>query len=109
MKGYREAFHPPPARSTSPHALGNGALTPPLDDDDVEAAAAAEADRDGDEGSQGAGARPGPLFDDVDLDEMAAVEEMEREAAAGSRRAMSTDGSEPPLLDEEDEWEGLYD
>jgi hypothetical protein len=40
---------------------------------------------------------------------MAAMEEMERETAAGARKAMSTDGSEPPILEEEDEWEGLYD
>lgn len=36
------------------------------------------------------------------------MEEMEREEA-GRRRGVSTDGSEPPVLQEEDEWEGLYD
>lgn len=103
MKGYRDAFHPPPARTPSPPILGNGdgMLTPPPEDDgDVPEDVASV---------QGAASRSQPLFDEVDLDEMAAMEEMEREAAAGARRAASTDGSEPPLLQEEDEWEGLYD
>ena len=53
-----------------------------------------------------------PLFEDIDLDEMAAMEEMEREQAeaeGSKRRAGSTDGSEPPVFHEGDEWEGLYD
>lgn len=105
MKGYREAFHPPPPPAADDGAdarVQDGLLSPPPEDQDDDGATGAPAP-----------AREEPLFDDVDLDEMAAMEEIEREAAAGAggagagaRRAMS---SEPPVLQEEDEWEGLYD
>lgn len=58
----------------------------------------------------------GALFDEVDLDEMAAMEEMEREAAShvsgrGTGTGNGDDGDDgpPPQLEEEDDWEGLYD
>lgn len=56
------------------------------------------------------------LFDEADLDEMAAMEEMEREARAGNSNGNSNGGGRgdvddgpPPQLEEEDDWEGLYD
>lgn len=138
MKGYRDAFHPPPERSPSPPRTQDGLLTPPPagpeeEEGDSPSGTPSRTDRtihqstgngngngnrngNGSRGGAGAGGgqREEPLFDDVDLDELAAMEEMEREQAAAEagvskRRAGSTDGSEPPVLQEEDEWEGLYD
>ena len=45
------------------------------------------------------------------MDEMAAMEEMEREEASRSRsRPTNGEGNDaPPVLGEEDDWEGLYD
>lgn len=44
------------------------------------------------------------------MDEMAAMEEMEREEASRSRsRPTNGEGDAPPVLGEEDDWEGLYD
>ncbi|OCF58894.1 hypothetical protein L486_03387 [Kwoniella mangroviensis CBS 10435] len=120
LKGYREAFYPPP-RSPSPPPLSDRALTPP--------SASQEDDRSADpQGRE-------PLFtsrpavqeeDDLgpDLEEMMALEEMERDAqnqsqnqnqnntptsiaTIGGRRVDDYDGP-PPDLEEEDEWEGLY-
>ncbi|WWD21436.1 hypothetical protein CI109_105921 [Kwoniella shandongensis] len=118
MKGYREAFYPAPRSPSPPPILSptpDRALSPPEDyDPETEAMD-----------------RPEPLFSsrlpreeddggDPDLEEMMAMEEMEREAeqAQGQARAHETSSAlvpphqgddGPPVLDEEDEWEGLYD
>jgi hypothetical protein len=131
MKGYRDAFYPPPLE-----------LERDLDQDqdqsldlgqDIDMA---EFDIDVDmenETGNGIGNRTGgpshrrssePLFEahedeDVDLDELAAMEEMEREQA-GVPTASRTNGDRggttqggggdgPPDTGEEDDWEGLYD
>ena len=46
------------------------------------------------------------------MDEMAAMEEMEREEASRSRSRPTNgagDDGPPRVLEEEDDWEGLYD
>lgn len=109
MKGYRDAFHPPPERTPSPPRPQDGLLTPPPDESP--SGVPSPSHRPGHQSNgngNGDGQREEPLFDDVDLDELAAMEEMEREEAARGRAA-SNSGSEPPVLQEEDEWEGLYD
>ena len=113
MKGYRDAFHPPPERSPSPPQPRDGLLTPPPDESPDHSPSRSQrsirpANTNGNGNGIGQRQVEEPLFDEVDLDEMAAMEEMEREEAARGR-AVSTDGSEPPVLQEEDEWEGLYD
>lgn len=119
MKGYRDAFHPPPERSPSPPRPQDGLLTPPPEDSPGPSQYERSSHQSNGNGNgngnahgqgQGRSRREEPLFEDVDLDEMAAMEEMEREQAEASRRrGISADGSEPPVLLEEDEWEGLYD
>ncbi|WRT64841.1 uncharacterized protein IL334_001777 [Kwoniella shivajii] len=102
LKGYRDAFYPPPA-SPSPPPMSDRGLTPPLSSQQDEE-----------------GPNPEPLFAarpaeeeglDPDLEEMMAFEEMEREAGTQTHQHPSKEinGDEPPVLEEEDEWEGLYD
>jgi hypothetical protein len=109
MKGYREAFHPPPPSpprqeresSSNPNITYNSDPERDVQSPTPTTANGVASNR-GDE----------PLFDEADLDEMAAMEEMEREARAGnSNGGGSGDGDDgpPPQLEEEDDWEGLYD
>ncbi|WWC86980.1 uncharacterized protein L201_001861 [Kwoniella dendrophila CBS 6074] len=114
IKGYREAFYPRP-RTPSPPPLSDRGLTPPTASQQ-------------EEGEQELASlqRKEPLFtsrppvndddDDMgpDLEEMMAIEEeMQREAQGSittvdtSRQTIVDDG--PPVLEEEDELEGLYD
>ncbi|KAK8847346.1 hypothetical protein IAR55_005203 [Kwoniella newhampshirensis] len=108
MRGYREAFYPRPRTPSPPpfiRALSDGPLTPPeyyLPD------------------SESGPQEPEPLFasrredddeaGDPDLEEMMALEEMEREAGQVQDKANVVPPDDgPPVLEEEDEWEGLYD
>ncbi|WVW78555.1 hypothetical protein I302_100511 [Kwoniella bestiolae CBS 10118] len=109
LKGYKEAFNPPP-RSPSPPPLSDRGLTPPIDQEVGEA------------NEPLFNPRP-PVQDDEDefgpdLEEMMALEGMEREAqsqrpapTAPPKGSGTGDGDEdgPPVIEEEDEWEGLYD
>ncbi|OCF40934.1 hypothetical protein I317_05293 [Kwoniella heveanensis CBS 569] len=138
ISGYRDAFHPR-ARTPSPPAVDGGdfadtVLTPPhagaSSGSEPLFSARPEADMDADMEHHGAGDGLDP-----DLEEMMALEEMEREAAAAAaaeqttqtratheqggtganrpqndhRQRQEDDPDGPPVLDEEDEWEGLYD
>lgn len=115
MKGYKEAFYPPPPRSPSPPVLSplpNSPLLPTADvpvDHPLSPTQFAQ-ERNGERRSSE------PLFDTVDreeeadgpdLEELMAMEEMEREQAIVGASAV------PPVSipreEEEDEWEGLYD
>lgn len=116
MKGYREAFYPPAPRSPSPPGLSplhTSPALPPLDGiDDVP---------ESDDGMP----RARPLFarreeeeeeDGPDMDELMAMEEMEREvgnvqgkSAPNGQANGHTNGAPAPDVPEEDEWEGLYD
>jgi len=105
MKGYREAFHPPPP---SPPQERHKTSSPNMDvafnsdpERDIRTPTPTPANGEGGRGDE-------PLFDEADLDEMAAMEEMEREARS-SRPNGSGDDGPPPQLEEEDDWEGLYD
>jgi hypothetical protein len=131
MKGYKEAFYPPPPNhdlDPDENRDQDGNINFDFDMDmDVDPDAEVEAEAD-----HGSPVRRSsePLFDpvaeDVDLDEMAAMEEMEREQGQASGRdgvsARSNgrgdengaghaggDGGGPPPMDDEEEWEGLYD
>ncbi|WVQ97993.1 hypothetical protein IAU59_005113 [Kwoniella sp. CBS 9459] len=130
ISGYRDAFYPKP-RTPSPPADAepiDTALTPmqggPSSNSSAEPLFSARPEADGDIEEHGAGFGGGGM--DPDLEEMMALEEMEREAAAaeaasttktrdrlpngitaGQGHGLEEDG--PPVLDEEDEWEGLYD
>ena len=102
LKGYREAFYPTPRspsplplspdrRRTSPH------LSPPNEQEDVRVSTSIDGD------VPPTISRAGSEEDE--REERMALEEMEREEAG---RAASLRRDEPPALDEEDEWEGLY-
>lgn len=100
MKGYREAFYPP-AKCSTPRPRSPGA-----EDRD-------STPRSGEQDEQERmGIAKEPLFtaapegDEGDELEMMALEEMKREEAA-RRPPLEEDG--PPEVEEEDEWEGLYD
>ncbi|WVR04564.1 hypothetical protein IAU60_001571 [Kwoniella sp. DSM 27419] len=106
IAGYRDAFYPR-ARTPSPAPDHEG----PAGDDAVDRALTPPS---ADEQSHG------PLFTarpdddlDPDVEEMMALEEMERDAAAGMNgggpRAAANGADEPPHVREDDEWEGLYD
>jgi hypothetical protein len=105
MKGYREAFHPPPPSPTRQEreSTPNPNISYNSDPErDIRTPTPTPANGDG------------PLFDEADLDEMAAMEEMEREARAGNSNGGGNgdgdgDDGPPPQLEEEDDWEGLYD
>ncbi|RXK37489.1 hypothetical protein M231_05210 [Tremella mesenterica] len=118
MKGFRESFYPPKHRTPSP-PLGSSQQERPsshsspilrsnrqqsqIDEDQ------AQSDRAGsgnDEVPQEG--RKEPLFDGPDMDELVAMEEMERESQ-DKRSGSKVVDDEPPVLEEEDEWEGLYD
>ena len=108
MKGYRDAFHPPPPSPPPIHRTGSD-----------------QGDHDHDQSPTPQNRRtssPPPLFDEpnidsdfddgIDMDEMAAMEEMEREEASRSRSRPTNgagDDGPPRVLEEEDDWEGLYD
>ncbi|WWC59334.1 uncharacterized protein I303_101886 [Kwoniella dejecticola CBS 10117] len=100
LKGYREAFYPPP-RSPSPLPLSDRSVSPPT------------ASQDDDTTPPGAeplfGSRPPATEDamDADLEEMMALEEMEREASA--QVPLPTAGENTNNDEAADEWEGLYD
>lgn len=111
MKGYKEAFYPPP-KSPTPLPKHNGEgddrLTPALSD-----RASPEMD---DRESRPAAVQKEPLFDrgddaeedgGVDMDELMALEEMEREGEV--RRDEVDAPPRLPRVEGEDEWEGLYD
>jgi hypothetical protein len=105
MKGYREAFHPPPPspprqdRESSPNPNISYNSDPERDvQSPTPTPTNGVASNRGDE----------PLFDEADLDEMAAMEEMEREARSSRPNGSGDDGPQPQL-EEEDDWEGLYD
>ena len=105
MKGYREAFHPPPPSPPQPNRTSSPNMDVAFNSDperDIRTPTPTPAN--GVASSRG----DEPLFDEADLDEMAAMEEMEREART-SRPNGSGDDGPPPQLDEEDDWEGLYD
>lgn len=128
MKGYREAFYPPPRSPTPQQATeGDFGLTPPPDDDiSRHPPSVNNSDHNDGDGRQSSGP---PLFEDVDpeLEDMIAMEEMEREEAGRTATASKKQSGEeasrggaarlpgggddegPPMLEEEDEWEGLYD
>ena len=102
MKGYREAFYPPKPRTPSP-PLGSsqqervsspavGSQQPPASSPALQTGTQQEEEEEA-------------LFDGPDLDELRALEEMD---SAGRGRGDGVD-DEPPALQEEDEWEGLYD
>ena len=114
MKGYREAFHPPPH---SPPQERHRTSSPNMDisynsdpERDIRTPTPTPANGiTSDRGEEG-------LFDEADLDEMAAMEEMEREARGGHSNGhgngsggRDVDDGPPPQLDEEDDWEGLYE
>lgn len=131
MKGYRDAFYPPPPELERDQ---DESLDMGQDIDLAEFGMDFDIDVDMEnETGNGIGNRTGgpsqrrssePLFEahedeDVDLDELAAMEEMEREQA-GVPTASRTNGDEggttqigggdgPPDIEEEDDWEGLYD
>jgi hypothetical protein len=99
MKGYREAFHPPPP--SPPRQERESSSNPNItynSDPERDIRTPTPTPANGDE----------PLFDEADLDEMAAMEEMEREARSSRPNGNGDDGP-PPQLEEEDDWEGLYD
>lgn len=115
LSGYREAFNPRPKTPTPPPLGSPGRLTPPPPGEDGY-------DYQPEAGLNDAPSRGSsqPLFtpgDEPDYDELIAMEEAEREeeaAAARSSRAptrpesaVATDDG-PVMLEEEDEWEGLY-
>ncbi|WVF69950.1 hypothetical protein IAT40_004735 [Kwoniella sp. CBS 6097] len=132
ISGYRDAFYPR-ARTPSPPAeaeLIDTALTPQAGPSSVSEplfTGRPEVDADVEDGGDGEDG----LGEDPDLEEMMALEEMEREAAAAAEQVNSAplkksavtsrgengnefgqgrhDDDGPPVLDEEDEWEGLYD
>ena len=114
MKGYREAFHHPPHsppqqrhRTSSPNPDISYNSDPERDiRTSTPTPANGIASNRGEEG----------LFDEADLDEMAAMEEMEREARGGHSNGhgngsggRDVDDGPPPQLEEEDDWEGLYE
>jgi hypothetical protein len=117
MKGYREAFHPPPPSPPNP-GMGIGPGSDHGRDQSPTPQAHARQNHHRPTSS------PPPLFDEpdidmgfdeeIDLDEMAAMEEMEREERLRTSHdktktmGMGDDGL-PPDLEEEDDWEGLYD
>ncbi|ORY31033.1 replication fork protection component Swi3-domain-containing protein [Naematelia encephala] len=116
MKGYRDAFYPPPPSPTPPpRSASELRLTPPSDVDEPDfmrprsktplfdlpedgdrQAAEPETNDDGDEG-------------EMDMDEMMAMEEMEREERERGQGGQQPRSAEPASVDHEDEWEGLYD
>jgi len=51
----------------------------------------------------------GPGDGDPEIEDMMALEEMEREEAERGDKARAGDEDGPPSVEEEDEWEGLYD
>ena len=108
MKGYHDAFYPPPRSPTPPPgsrspSRARVSLSPaPTDEGLVHTV---EADSHSRRSSE-------PLFqeaEDVDPDmvDMMALEEMEREEAAAAANGGNNGdgGDEPPILEEEDEWE----
>ncbi|WWC67871.1 uncharacterized protein I206_101788 [Kwoniella pini CBS 10737] len=110
LKGYREAFYPPP-RSPSPPPVSDRGITPPTASQEIEVPERAE-----------------PLFYsrppqddamDADLEEMMALEEMERgistteavhlSGTAGKQLSgLAAHGSDVTVNEDIDEWEGLY-
>jgi hypothetical protein len=129
MKGYKEAFYPPPPNhdlDPDENRDQDGNINLDFDMDmDIDPDAEAEGDY---ESPIRRSSEPlfDPVAEDVDLDEMAAMEEMEREQGQASGRdgvsARSNgrgdengaghaggDGGGPPPMDDEEEWEGLYD
>jgi hypothetical protein len=129
MKGYKEAFYPPPPNhdlDPDENRDQDGNINLDFDMDmDIDPDAEAEGDY---ESPIRRSSEPlfDPVAEDVDLDEMAAMEEMEREQGLGTGRdgvsARSNgrgdengaghaggDGGGPPPMDDEEEWEGLYD
>lgn len=118
MKGYREAFYPPPPRSPSPTGLSPLPTSPPSALPATNDETGNISDDQGLSGAQRNGAarpsarrlfEPGPedgMDDGPDFDELLAMEEMEREQGGGSDLVRAP----APAQDaEEDEWEGLYD
>jgi len=109
MKGYRDAFHPPPPSPPPIHHTGSD-----QGDHDHDQSPTPQA-----QGYHQRTSSPPPLFeepdidiefdDGIDMDEMAAMEEMEREEASRSRLRPEHGDDAPPVLGEEDDWEGLYD
>ena len=102
IKGYREAFYPPPPRSPSPPGLSPLSSQPlPAMFSSDRARERLHEDQEDDETEERVARR---LFDpppeDPDMDEIMATEEMERVAQKDDR---------PGNDSEEDEWEGLYD
>lgn len=111
MKGYRDAFYPPAPRSPSPPGLSPLHTSPPPPASDAPLGDHEENDV----------PRSEPLFDrseemdGPDLEELMAMEEMERDSFSTSGAAHTANGrpnggvSLHPDEPEEDEWEGLYD
>ncbi|KAK4687832.1 replication fork protection complex subunit TIPIN/Csm3/Swi3, partial [Tremellales sp. Uapishka_1] len=102
MKGYRDAFYPRARSPTTP-------LSPPPQEASRSPSPSAPPSVPARLGTPGT-PREVPLFlpDDGDLEEMMALEEMEKEERAKAAPINRAE-SEPPVLEEEDEWEGLYD
>ncbi|RSH92096.1 hypothetical protein EHS25_008508 [Saitozyma podzolica] len=116
LKGYREAFYPPP-RSPSPDPTGerDTRLTPSREDHEHDLPPTSDA-------AAPVGRSSQPLFDEApddaldgqdepDMDELMAMEEMERVqgGASGADGADSMQEKGNERMVEEDEWEGLYD
>jgi len=103
IKGYREAFYPPDKSPTPP---ASPALTPPPDELDVDEGGSGDGQR-----ADGTTPQRGLLFDEgedgegPDDDELRSMDEMERTDAGDKEDGRAA----PPVLEEEDEWEGLYD
>jgi replication fork protection complex subunit Csm3/Swi3 len=112
MKGLRETFYPPAKSPTPTSPIRDGSPSPVREAEDEE-------EGEGRERSQGRSSEPlftdGPDEEGPDMDELIAMEEMERDIrpqqGAGSQGESGRVGSGevPPVLEEEDEWEGLYD
>jgi hypothetical protein len=118
MKGYREAFHPHPPSPPNNNPISNYDQGYGDGDHGRDESPTPQAR----EGHHRPTSSPPPLFDEpdidigfdeeIDLDEMAAMEEMEREERSrisnNKTQTMGDDGPPPPM-EEEDDWEGLYD
>lgn len=113
MKGYRDAFHPPP-----PSPIHHNQDSKRIYNGGTGSGSGSEGRRSPTPTPHrraGSSPPPRPLFDEpdieIDLDEMAAMEEMEREEGLRSLINKNGEGDEgaPPVLEKEDDWEGLYD
>jgi replication fork protection complex subunit Csm3/Swi3 len=121
MKGLREAFYPP-ARSPTPpsaHSSDHSPNRPNIDRSDPPT----RGDDEDEDEIRVPSPRRQPLFtpldleagdeDGPDMDELMAMEEMEREVHADAARKEGGEGAnkvdDVPVLEAEDEWEGLYD